>query len=235
MTMVEMAEKVVFEDPYTSTKFAKNLFYADKKDKTRMWFVCTATDTVIDLKALTKAFGCGSGNLRAASEDAMYNHLGAKKGGLNLFALINDTEKAVQIVVDKRLTEEFDFIGCHPMVNTATTAVSKEAFMKVIELSQHEPKIMDFTALAPAAPIGGGPAKPQKQKGKGAEEGKQQPKQKPQKAKRAKDVDQRGIEFTKEANFSLWYAQVITKAELIEYYDVSGCYILRPNSFYIWE
>lgn len=29
--------------------------------------------------------------------------------------------------------------------------------------------------------------------------------------------------------------QVITKSELIEYYDVSGCYILRPWSFSIWE
>lgn len=25
------------------------------------------------------------------------------------------------------------------------------------------------------------------------------------------------------------------KAELIEYYDISGCYILRPASFFIWE
>lgn len=29
--------------------------------------------------------------------------------------------------------------------------------------------------------------------------------------------------------------QVITKSEMIEYYDVSGCYILRPWSFFIWE
>lgn len=29
--------------------------------------------------------------------------------------------------------------------------------------------------------------------------------------------------------------QIITKAELIEYYDVSGCYILRPWSYAIWE
>lgn len=29
--------------------------------------------------------------------------------------------------------------------------------------------------------------------------------------------------------------QVITKAEMIEYYDVSGCYVLRPWSFAIWE
>lgn len=29
--------------------------------------------------------------------------------------------------------------------------------------------------------------------------------------------------------------QVITKSELIEYYDVSGCYILRPWAFGIWK
>lgn len=31
------------------------------------------------------------------------------------------------------------------------------------------------------------------------------------------------------------FFQIITKAELIEYYDVSGCYILRPWSYAIWE
>lgn len=29
--------------------------------------------------------------------------------------------------------------------------------------------------------------------------------------------------------------QVITKGEMIEYYDVSGCYILRPWAFSVWE
>lgn len=29
-------------------------------------------------------------------------------------------------------------------------------------------------------------------------------------------------------NFSEWYSQVIVASELIDYYDVSGCYILRP-------
>uniref|UniRef100_A0A1I8II99 proline--tRNA ligase n=2 Tax=Macrostomum lignano TaxID=282301 RepID=A0A1I8II99_9PLAT len=29
--------------------------------------------------------------------------------------------------------------------------------------------------------------------------------------------------------------QVITKSELIEYYDISGCYILRPWAYSIWE
>lgn len=28
---------------------------------------------------------------------------------------------------------------------------------------------------------------------------------------------------------------MLTKAEMIEYYDVPGCYILRPWSYSIWE
>lgn len=44
-----------------------------------------------------------------------------------------------------------------------------------------------------------------------------------------------GLGVTKEENLSEWYSQVITKAEMIEYYDVSGCYILRPWAFAIWE
>lgn len=44
-----------------------------------------------------------------------------------------------------------------------------------------------------------------------------------------------GLETRKEDNYSEWYSQVITKAEMIEYYDVSGCYILRPWSYSIWE
>nr|CAD7393466.1 unnamed protein product [Timema cristinae] len=44
-----------------------------------------------------------------------------------------------------------------------------------------------------------------------------------------------GLEVAKEDNLADWYSQVITKGELIEYYDVSGCYILRPWAYAIWE
>uniref|UniRef100_A0A803YRG8 Bifunctional glutamate/proline--tRNA ligase n=1 Tax=Meleagris gallopavo TaxID=9103 RepID=A0A803YRG8_MELGA len=39
----------------------------------------------------------------------------------------------------------------------------------------------------------------------------------------------------KEENLAEWFSQVITKAEMIEYYDVSGCYVLRPWAHAIWE
>jgi len=44
-----------------------------------------------------------------------------------------------------------------------------------------------------------------------------------------------GLEAKKDENLAEWYSQVITKAEMIEYYDVSGCYILRPWAYAIWE
>ncbi|KAJ3593858.1 hypothetical protein NHX12_006192 [Muraenolepis orangiensis] len=44
-----------------------------------------------------------------------------------------------------------------------------------------------------------------------------------------------GLEAKKEENLADWYSQVITKSEMIEYYDVSGCYVLRPWSYAIWE
>lgn len=43
------------------------------------------------------------------------------------------------------------------------------------------------------------------------------------------------IQYKKQGNLARWYQQVITKSDMIEYYDISGCYILRPWSFAIWE
>ncbi|XP_069708807.1 bifunctional glutamate/proline--tRNA ligase isoform X4 [Phaenicophaeus curvirostris] len=44
-----------------------------------------------------------------------------------------------------------------------------------------------------------------------------------------------GLEAKKEENLADWFSQVITKSEMIEYYDVSGCYVLRPWAYAIWE
>nr|7F98_A Chain A, Bifunctional glutamate/proline--tRNA ligase [Homo sapiens]7F98_B Chain B, Bifunctional glutamate/proline--tRNA ligase [Homo sapiens]7F99_A Chain A, Bifunctional glutamate/proline--tRNA ligase [Homo sapiens]7F99_B Chain B, Bifunctional glutamate/proline--tRNA ligase [Homo sapiens]7F9A_A Chain A, Bifunctional glutamate/proline--tRNA ligase [Homo sapiens]7F9A_B Chain B, Bifunctional glutamate/proline--tRNA ligase [Homo sapiens]7F9B_A Chain A, Bifunctional glutamate/proline--tRNA liga len=44
-----------------------------------------------------------------------------------------------------------------------------------------------------------------------------------------------GLEAKKEENLADWYSQVITKSEMIEYHDISGCYILRPWAYAIWE
>ena len=44
-----------------------------------------------------------------------------------------------------------------------------------------------------------------------------------------------GIEYKKNEDFSGWYSDVISKSGMLDYYDVSGCYILRPWAYGIWE
>ena len=44
-----------------------------------------------------------------------------------------------------------------------------------------------------------------------------------------------GLHAKKEEDFGEWYSQVVVESELISYYDVSGCYILRPGAYHIWE
>lgn len=44
-----------------------------------------------------------------------------------------------------------------------------------------------------------------------------------------------GIDVAKDMDFPSWYQQVLLKGEMIDYYDISGCYILRPGSWEIWE
>lgn len=44
-----------------------------------------------------------------------------------------------------------------------------------------------------------------------------------------------GITVKKADDISEWYTQVIQKAELAEYTDVSGCIVIRPRAYAVWE
>lgn len=44
-----------------------------------------------------------------------------------------------------------------------------------------------------------------------------------------------GLTVTKEDNFPKWYEQVLSRTEMLDYYDVSGCYIIRPYAYAVWK
>lgn len=48
-------------------------------------------------------------------------------------------------------------------------------------------------------------------------------------------MNELGITTTKTGDFGDWYRQIILKGKLIDYYDVSGCYVLLPNAYTVWE
>ena len=100
-TVQEGLEKVKFTGEFEGkVYFAKNLFLANKKKKEQQYIVLACHDTQIDMKALEKHLKTGSGNLRGGDEAAMYESLGARKGALNLFSVVNDKAKKVSVIVD---------------------------------------------------------------------------------------------------------------------------------------
>lgn len=44
-----------------------------------------------------------------------------------------------------------------------------------------------------------------------------------------------GLTYKKDQDFSQWYQQLVIKSELLEYYDIKGCFIMRPWSYNIWN
>lgn len=49
------------------------------------------------------------------------------------------------------------------------------------------------------------------------------------------DAELIGITVQKDLDFPEWYQQVLRKGDMLDYYDVSGCYILKPWSYFVWE
>jgi prolyl-tRNA synthetase len=123
---------------------------------------------------------------------------------------------------------DFELIAYHPMQNDATTAISNADMKKVIAISGREAEVIDFTKIVVTDSTAAEEKKTTAphQKAAAKHDKKEELKQ---------DVHQLGIEYTKEQNFAKWYQQIITKSEMIEYYEISGCYILRPLAYFIWE
>jgi prolyl-tRNA synthetase len=50
-----------------------------------------------------------------------------------------------------------------------------------------------------------------------------------------KNKTQEGLTVKKEDNFTEWFTQLMLKAELADYTDVSGCMVFRPLAYKMWE
>ncbi|MGA0546597.1 prolyl-tRNA synthetase associated domain-containing protein [Brevundimonas sp. VNH65] len=120
----------------------KNLFLKDKKG--RLWLISAAQDTVIDLKKAHRPMGAD--RLSFGNEELMWETLGVRPGSVTALGLINDTDRRVTFVLDRRL-HEADIVNFHPLTNTATTALDQAAFRQVLALLNRTPIVVDFAAL----------------------------------------------------------------------------------------
>ena len=120
----------------------KNLFLRNKKGA--MWLVTCLEDRDIDLKALGRALGAGRFSFASAAR--LMTYLGVRPGAVTPFAVINDTEGKVQVVLDEGLLD-CDPVNAHPLVNDRTAAVSPGDLVRFLEAVGHPPRILDFGSL----------------------------------------------------------------------------------------
>lgn len=120
----------------------KNLFLKDAKGQ--LWLVSALQETRIDLKALPRAIG--SARLSFGSPPALMEALGVTPGSVTAFALVNDAARKVRFVLDQGLAQA-DPVNFHPLVNTATTALSQADFRRFLAAVGVAPLIVDFAAI----------------------------------------------------------------------------------------
>ena len=121
----------------------KNLFLKDKTGA--LFLVCALGETQIAVNKLHRELGCK--RLSFGKPDLLLGYLGVTPGSVTLYAVMNDTDAAVTLVIDKALIAH-DLVNFHPMKNDATTAISSQDMVKFAEATEHKPVIIDFAALA---------------------------------------------------------------------------------------
>lgn len=127
----------------------KNLFLKDKKGA--IFLLVAEESTPIDMKGLHRVIG--SARLSFGKPELLEEVLGITPGSVTPFAVINDRQARVGVVLDAGLMQH-DMLNFHPLENTATTTIASRDLLKFLKASGHEPRIMDLATVAQATDNG---------------------------------------------------------------------------------
>ncbi len=118
----------------------KNLFLRDKKRS--QWLVTVPEDASVDLKALRHILGA-RGNLSFGSAELLETSLGVKPGSVTPFAVLNDVEAVVTMVLARSVLEQ-NPINAHPLHNEATAAIGRDELVRFLDACGHPPQLIDL-------------------------------------------------------------------------------------------
>jgi Ala-tRNA(Pro) deacylase len=121
----------------------KNLFLKDEGGE--LFLIVAASTTRVDLKARTLR----AGRFTFGKPELLMQALGVPPGSVTAFAVINDPERRVRLVVDAELMQH-ESINCHPLENTATTNIARDDLLRFIRACGHEPRIAALGAAKAA-------------------------------------------------------------------------------------
>jgi len=131
----EQAERAV---PVIPAAHTKNLFLRDKKGQ-RHWLLVTLCSKSVDLKQVAEQIGADK--LSLGSPERLAKHLGVTPGAVTILALINDPTHAVELLIDDDVWQAVA-IRAHPLVNTATLALSQPDVRRFVAATGHETRVI---------------------------------------------------------------------------------------------
>jgi len=117
----------------------KSLFLKDKKGG--LWLVVALEERRVDLKWLADALGAP--RFSFGNAELLYEVLGVRPGSVTPFALANDREHRVTVVLDRGMLEH-DPLNYHPLENDRTTAIAPADLLRFIAACGHKPRILDL-------------------------------------------------------------------------------------------
>ncbi len=111
----------------------KNLFLKDKKGA--LWLIVAEEDRAINLKEMKNKIG--SGHLSFGKPDLLLDVLGVTPGSVTPFALINDKDQQVNVILDAEMMTG-ELVNYHPLTNEMTTALTPDALRQFIKACGHQ-------------------------------------------------------------------------------------------------
>lgn len=158
---------------------------------------------------------------RLAKDDLVTEFFTVSAKEVSIANLHKDLAGKIKLVVDENITKASDDTVLELSTASAKASISAKVLNEYIASTGIEVVSVDFSAEQAAAPA--------------ADTSKKDALKKEKQAAKLEDAKLIGITVDKAKDFSSWYSQIVTKGEMLDYYDVSGCYILRPNSYSVWE
>ena len=110
----------------------KNLLVKEKKSD-RYYMVIINDKDHMDQKHFKEVTGWGK--IRFATEEEMWQLLKLKPGSVTPFALFNDVDRKITVVLGREIAEadKEDIVNFHPCRNTATLALKNADFIRYLK------------------------------------------------------------------------------------------------------
>jgi Ala-tRNA(Pro) deacylase len=133
--------------PHNAAVQTKNIFLRDKRGRRHLLLVTTC-EKAVDIKKF--AGQADADHLSFASPERLMKYLGVEPGSVTVLGLINDTEKAVELYVDRDVWDTPQW-RCHPLVNSATLVLARTDLERFFAHTGHAPRVLTLE-LGPARP-----------------------------------------------------------------------------------